>query len=225
MIKVTAFKWVPPFAQGHVRDHRVRWMLNEIGWQHDDRLLDTADQKSSNYRAEQPFGQVPVLEEDGRPPLFESGAIVLDLALRSGQLLPTDEVERAQVLQWYFAALNTLEMPLGMVAWAELFTKSEAVKRDLRPEALGMAQTRLAEVEAALGDRDWLVGDQFTVADLMMTSVLKSADGPDMIERYPRLQAYRDRVLSRPAYTAAIDAQCAAFADHGPADMKYGEGS
>jgi glutathione S-transferase len=221
MLTVTAFKWVPPFAQGHVRDHRVRWMLNEIGWEHDDRLLDTEDQRSPEYRAEQPFGQVPVLEEAGRPPLFESGAIVLDLALRSGQLLPADEIARAQVLQWYFAALNTLELPLGMVAWAALFTQSEAVKRELRPEALGLAVKRLGEVEAFLGDRDFLVGTSFTIADLIMASVLKSADGPDMIERFPKLATYRDRILSRPAYRAAIDAQCAAFADHGPADMKY----
>src|SRR6476469_2699203 len=145
MLTVTAFRWVPPFAQGHVRDHRVRWMLNEIGWEHDDRLLDTEDQRSPEYRAEQPFGQVPVLEEAGRPPLFQSGAIVLDLALRSGKLLPADEIARAQVLQWYFAALNTLELPLGMVAWAALFTQSEAVRRELRREALGLAVKRLGE--------------------------------------------------------------------------------
>jgi glutathione S-transferase len=221
MPTVTAFKWVPPFAQGHVRDHRIRWMLNEIGWPHDDRLINAQDQKSPEYRAEQPFGQVPVLEEKGRPPLFESGAIVLDLALRSGKLLPAEEIARAQVLQWYFAALNTLEMPLGMVAWAELFTKSEAVKRDLRPEALAMAQTRLGEIDAYLGDREFLVGDSFTIADLMMGSVLKSAEGADMIEKFPRLAAYKDRILSRPSYKDAIAAQCAAFAEHGPADMKY----
>lgn len=221
MPTVTAFKWVPPFAQGHVRDHRIRWMLNEIGWEHDDRLLDAADQKSPEYRAEQPFGQVPVLEEEGRPPQFESGAIVLDLALRSGQLLPTDEIRRAQVLQWFFASLNTLEPPLMMVAWAELFTKSEAVKRDLRPEALDMAQTRLGEVEAYLDNRNFLVGDSFTIADLMMGSVLKSAEGPDMIEKFPKLAAYRDRILGRPAYKDAIAAQCAAFAGRGPRDMKY----
>ena len=221
MTTVTAFKWVPPFAQGHVRDHRIRWMLNEIGWDHDDRLLDAQDQKSPEYRTEQPFGQVPVLEQDGRPPMFESGAIVLDLALRSGKLVPDDELDRARVLQWFFAALNTVEPPLMMVAWAELFTKSEAVKAGLRPEALAMAATRLGEVQTALGDRQWLVGDDFTIADLMMGSVLKSAEGPDMIEKFPKLATYRDRMLSRPAYKSAIAAQCAAFEGHGPADMKY----
>ena len=67
MITVTALKWVPPFAQGQVRDHRVRWVLNEVGWPYEVRLLDTDDQQSEAYRARQPFGQVPVLEEEGRP--------------------------------------------------------------------------------------------------------------------------------------------------------------
>ena len=79
MITVTAFKWVPPFAAGQVRDHRVRWMLNEIGWDYEIDLIDPTVQTSSAYHAEQPFGQVPVLRETGRPAVFESGAIVLDL--------------------------------------------------------------------------------------------------------------------------------------------------
>ena len=76
MITITALKWVPPFAQGQVRDHRVRWILNEVGRPYEVRLLDTEDQQSQEYRAMQPFGQVPVLFEDGRPPLFETGAIL-----------------------------------------------------------------------------------------------------------------------------------------------------
>ena len=46
MITITAFKWVPPFAQGQVRDHRVRWVLNEVGWSYEVRLLDTEGQHS-----------------------------------------------------------------------------------------------------------------------------------------------------------------------------------
>lgn len=221
MITVTAFKWVPPFAQGNVRDHRIRWMLNEIGWDHGDRLIDAQDQKSADYRAEQPFGQVPVLEEPGRPPQFESGAIVLDLALRSGQLLPGDEIARANVLQWYFAALNTVEPPVMMIAWADLFTKDEGVKKGLGKEAREFAAKRYGEVEAALGDRDFLVGDDFTIADLMMASVLKPARELGTLDKFPKLAAYQDRMLARPAYKDAIAAQCAGFAGHGPEDMKY----
>lgn len=70
MITITALKWVPPFAQGNVRDHRARWVLNEVEWPYRVRLLDTDDQQDAAYLAKQPFGQVPILEEPGRAPLF-----------------------------------------------------------------------------------------------------------------------------------------------------------
>jgi glutathione S-transferase len=76
MITISAFKWVPDCAQGQVRDLRVRWALEEAGLPYKRRLLNLGDQEKPDYRALQPFGQVPILEEDGFV-LFESGAIVL----------------------------------------------------------------------------------------------------------------------------------------------------
>src|SRR5438309_7707887 len=72
MITISAFKWVPEFAQGQVRDLRARWALEEAGLPYRRRLLEQGDQDKPDYRALQPFGQVPILEEDGRV-LFESG--------------------------------------------------------------------------------------------------------------------------------------------------------
>jgi glutathione S-transferase len=89
MITISAFRWVPPFAQGFVRDLRVRWALEEAGLPYKVELIGPADQVSAAYRARQPFGQVPYFEEDGRA-LFESGAIVLHIAERSEMLLPAD---------------------------------------------------------------------------------------------------------------------------------------
>ena len=66
MITVSAFKWVPPFAQGLVRDLRVRWALEEAGLPYNVRLLGQEDQHQPDYHLLQPFGQVPVFEEDGR---------------------------------------------------------------------------------------------------------------------------------------------------------------
>ena len=65
MIRVSAFRWVPPFAQGVVRDVRVRWALEEAGLAYEARLIGPEDQASQAYRALQPFGQVPAYEEDG----------------------------------------------------------------------------------------------------------------------------------------------------------------
>ena len=223
MITVTAFKWVPPFAAGQVRDHRVRWILNEAGWAYEIRLLDAVDQKSAEHRALQPFGQVPTLEEDGRPPMFESGAIVWDIAERAGVLIPPDPVKRAQVLTWYFAALNSVEGALNNVAEAEFFLPDEAAKAARRQQVLPFAEKRLSELQIALGDRQWLVGETFTVADLMMSSVLKIAASLDLLKAYPALQAYFDRCLDRPDYRKAVADQCATIAAHGPRDMRYRE--
>src|SRR5437762_12948914 len=89
MITISAFKWVPEFAQGQVRDLRARWALEEAGLPYKTRLLSQGDQDKPDYRALQPFGQVPILEEDGHV-LFESGAIVLHIGQRSEALLPKD---------------------------------------------------------------------------------------------------------------------------------------
>lgn len=223
MITITAFKWVPPFAAGQVRDHRLRWILNEAGWVYEVRLLDAVDQKTADYRAKQPFGQVPILEEDGRPSMFETGAIVWDVAERASVLIPSDPVQRAQVLSWYFAALNTLEGALMNVAEAEFFFEKDEDKAVRRPQVLPFARQRLDELQTALGKRNWLVGDHFTVADLMMASVLKIAASLDLLKDYPALAAYHGRCLDRPAYRKAVEDQCATIAAHGPRDMRYRE--
>ena len=108
MITISAFKWVPEFAQGQVRDLRARWALEEARLPYKTRLLELGDQDKSDYRALQPFGQVPILEEDGIV-LFESGAIVLHIGERSETLLPKDASGRARATQWLIAALNSIE--------------------------------------------------------------------------------------------------------------------
>jgi glutathione S-transferase len=221
MITVTALKWVPPFAAGQVRDHRVRWMLNEIGWDYRLDLIDPTVQSSDAYLAEQPFGQVPVLRETGRPALFESGAIVLDLAERSGKLWPADLDAQAQVRAWVIAALNSVEPYLSNVAEVDFFTDDETLKRLRRPGAVAAATQRLGKLSAALGDRMYLVGDAFTAADLMMASVLRVADHADLLAAYPNLSAYRQRCLARPAFRKAVADQRRDIDAHGPEDMGW----
>ena len=94
-IRLTAFKWVPPFAQGLVKDLRVRWALEEAGLPYEEKLLDVGEHNSPAHRAVQPFGQVPVYEEDGLT-LFETGAIVMHIGERCPTLLPADPAKRAR---------------------------------------------------------------------------------------------------------------------------------
>jgi glutathione S-transferase len=223
MITITAMKWAPPFAAGQVRDHRARWILNEVGWKYQVRLVDAPTLASPAYRAKQPFGQVPILEEAGRPVLFESGAIVLDVAMRAGKLLPADEGQRAAAIGWVFAALNSIEPFLSNVAEAAYFIEDQELKERRLPTAVEAANQRLAQLQGALGERQWLVGDSFSVADLMMASVLKIARGLELLDGFPKLAAYQERCLDRPAYRAAIAEQCATIDAHTMEDMRYDE--
>lgn len=221
MITITAFKWVPPFAQGQVRDHRLRWLLKEVGWPYEVELIDATVQRSAAYRAEQPFGQVPIMRETGRQTLFETGAIILDVATRAGLLLPTADADKSLVLCWLFAALNSIEPYLSEVAQCDFFMDAPVLKEKYRPLAVQGADMRLRELAAALGERSWLVGDAFTIADLANASVMKIVSHTQLVEAYPNLAAWRDRCFARPAYREAIEEQCEVFNRHGPADMGW----
>ncbi|MDB5497908.1 MAG: glutathione S-transferase-like [Phenylobacterium sp.] len=207
MITISAFRWVPPFAQGQVRDLRVRWALEEAGLPYRTRLLQQGDQDKPDYRALQPFGQVPIFEEDGRT-LFESGAIVLHIAERSEALLPKDADARARATQWLIAALNSIEPHVMNVAVLALFYADQEWAKLRRPGARDFALHRLDALAKALGDKPYLDGERFTAGDLMMTTVLRII--PDLVTD-PRLTAYVERCTSRPAFRRALDAQMGDF--------------
>jgi glutathione S-transferase len=213
MITVSAFRWVPPFAQGLVRDLRVRWALEEAGVPYRERLIGPEDQASAAYRALQPFGQVPAIEV-GDLKLFESGAIVIHIAEQSDALMPPDAIGRARTIAWILAALNSVEPHIQNLAELDLFHSREPWAASRRPMAEEAAQKRLAAVETWLGDRDYLE-DRFTAADLMMTTVLRNLRHTDLISRRPVLRAYQERCEARPAFEKALEDHLKPFATNG----------
>jgi glutathione S-transferase len=215
MITVTAFRWVPPFAQGVVRDHRVRWALEEVGLPYQEKLIGLGeDQASEAYRRLQPFGQVPVYEEDGLT-LFESGAIVLHIAEKSEVLMPRDPAGRARTITWMFAALNSLEPHLQSFTAIDVFFANEEWAKLRRPSALQMAEKRLDELATWMKGREWLE-DRFTAGDLLMASVLRVLRHTNLVAARPELETYRLRCEARPAFQKALADQMAPFAKYAP---------
>jgi glutathione S-transferase len=210
MITISAFKWVPEVAHGLVRDIRPRWALEEAGLPYRTRLLAQGDQDTPDYRALQPFGQVPIFEEDGLV-LFESGAIVLHIGERSETLLPKDRGARARATQWLIAALSSIEPYVMNVAVLDLFYANEEWAKLRRPGAVEFVQKRLAALSKSLGDKPYLDGDRFTAGDLMMTTVLRILRHTDIVTSDRRLAAYVDRCTNRPAFRRALDAQVGDF--------------
>jgi glutathione S-transferase len=202
MIKLTAFRSLPPFAQGLARDFRVRWALEEARIPYEARLIGPEDQASAAYRALQPLGQIPAIEADGLT-LFESGAIVLHIAERSEALAPSDGHGLARTKAWIFAALNSVEPAVTTLAGLDLFHAGEAWAAASRPVAAQAVQKRLAALEQWLGGRDYLE-DRFTAGDLLMTTVLRILRHTDIVSGRPTLRAYQERCEARPAFQRAM---------------------
>lgn len=207
MITISAFRWVPPIARGLVKDLRPRWALEEAGLAYRVRLLEQGEQDRPEYRALQPFGQVPVFEEDGLV-LFESGAIVLHIGERSEALLPGEPRARARAVQWVMAALSSVEPFVVNAALIENVYADQEWAKLRREGARDFARRRLNGLAKALGDKRYLDGDRFTAGDLMMATVLRIL--PELIDDQ-RLSDYLDRCTFRPAFRRALEAQLADF--------------
>lgn len=211
-IRITAFAWVPPVAQGLVRDLRVRWALEEAGLSYEERLLRLGENTSAEHVRLQPFGQVPTFEEDGLI-LFESGAIVLHIAERCERLLPRGPKRRARTQAWMFAALNTIEPPVMFLNQLQQMGVSEA--RVLQKAVTTVVQRQLRSLADSLENHDYLE-DGFSAADLLMTTVLRILRTTDLVRAVPALEAYQCRCEARPAFQRALASQMTAFRNHEP---------
>lgn len=214
-ITITAFKWIPPFAQGLARDLRVRWALEEAGLPYEERLIANGEQGGAAHRLLQPFGQIPVYQE-GELTLFESGAIVLYIAERCPALLPREPARRARTIGWMFAALNSVEPWVQYLTVIDLFYSKEEWAKAHRPGVEKLAQARLDAVTASLSGREYLEGE-FTAADLLMVTVLRFLRHTRMVADNPVLAAYQARCEGRPAFQRALAAQLMPFERYAPA--------
>ena len=212
-IEITAFQWVPEFAQGVVRDLRARWALEEAGLDYRVRLL--TQPRPPEYLKEQPFDQVPCFN-DGKVRIFESGAIVQYIGEQSEALLPKDSQGRYRAIQWTYAALNSVEPAILNLLLIDVFFKGEEWARLRRPGAEEFAKLKLKRVSDWLGDKEWLEGDRFTIGDLLMVSTLRFLRHANLVAEFPNLAAFLKRAESRAAFKQALSDQLATFREHQP---------
>lgn len=206
-ITITAFERSPDGGKGLARDTRVRWALEETGQPYDVRLVSFQALKEPAHLAVHPFGQIPTFEE-GDLALFETGSIVLHLALHHPGLLPTDENARARAITWMFAALSTIEPPILELVTARILEGDKPWAQERMPLVLDRIRERLKPLAARLGDDQWL-DDAFSAGDLMMISVLLRLRPSGVLNEFPSLAAYVARGEARPAYQRAFAAQLA----------------
>jgi glutathione S-transferase len=208
-VEISAFRWVPPFAEGLVRDLRLRWALEEIERPYRVRLLDATKPRPAEYFWEQPWGQVPIYK-DKDVQLFESGAILIHLGLQDERLLPSDKASQMRGIAWLVAALNSIEPAIFPLLMTDTFNRGEAWTVDARPKFLERLEGRLKCLSDSLGDKDWLEGC-FTIGDLMMVAVLRQLRDKGIVEKYPNIEALMERAQARPAFQRALADQLSVY--------------
>ncbi|WFU83306.1 glutathione S-transferase family protein [Bradyrhizobium sp. CIAT3101] len=209
MPTITAFANSPDRGRGLARDMRIRWALEEVGQPYDVRLVTFDQIKQPQHVALHPFGQIPTFE-DGHLVLFETGAIVLHIAERHAGLLPGEPNARARAIAWMFAAVNTVEPPIGELGTAILTERDSSWYEVRLPILRDRVCVRLGELARHLGGADWLDG-AFSAGDLLMVTVLRRLAASRILDDYPTLSSYVARGEARPAFQRAFDAQLAVF--------------
>ena len=192
-LTIWTYDWVPEGPRGFVRDLRLRWACEEADLTYAVRTI-PFEGRETNHLARQPFGQVPFLS-DGELEIFESGAGLLHLAMKSAQLMPRDPIGEAETRQWTIAALNSIEMVT--VPW--WFLKMSGDENKGLGEWMGK---RLDQLERVLSEREWLAAGRFTVADLLMADVLRVSEVRSFGDR-PATEAFVARVTDRPSFKKA----------------------
>ncbi|OFE13452.1 glutathione S-transferase [Pseudohongiella acticola] len=204
---VTTYDWVPEVPRGYVRDLRIRWALEEAELPYRVEATSFRDRGAEHF-LHQPFGQAPWLTH-GEISISESGAILLYIGEFSQHLMPTTPKERAKVIEWVFAALNSVEM--ASLPWSLFkFTNDEEMTAG-RNLIEGFLSTRLKHMEQVFEDREWLT-EAFSIADILMSDVLRLVDRFDGLAEYPLCHSFVERATARPAFAKALEDQLAHFA-------------
>lgn len=204
MITLYGFGRIFPEGRGETKDLWVQWALEELGLPYRVHALDhtAGELEGDAYRRISPFRQAPVIDDDGFV-VAESAAIVLYLADKTGALIPSDVQGRTHVTQWGIAAVGTVLPTLMCIDMVEMFD-SEGSAPKLHTEMRGLAGRWLGNIDARLADREWIASDGFTVADIMMASVLRTIRKSALMKPFPRLQAYYERCFARPAWQRTL---------------------
>ena len=197
---------------------KVSIMLEEIGLPYEVHAVNIGKNESwtPEFLSLNPNGKIPAIVDPdgpgGRPlGLFESGAILLYLAEKTGKLLPDDPAQRYETIQWVFFQMAAVGPMFGQLGFFHKFAGREIA--DKRPLERYRAETKrlLGVLDARLAGRDWIMGDVYTIADISLVGWVRNLvgfyDARDLVDfdRLTQVPAWLERGLSRPAVQRGLE--------------------
>jgi GSH-dependent disulfide-bond oxidoreductase len=187
-------------------------MLEETGLPYEPHFVsfDSNDQQSAEFRSLNPYGKIPAIIDPagpgGRPlGLFESGAILLYLADKSGQLLPVDPARRYETIQWLFFQVGGVGPMFGQLGFFHKFAGREYEDKRPRDRYVGESKRVLAVLDDRLAQRRWMMGDEYTVADIAVFPWVRNLIGfygaAEIVgfTEYAHVKRALDAFVTRPA--------------------------
>ena len=196
---------------------KVSILLEEIGLPYEAHRVafDKQDQFSSEFLSLSPNNKIPAILDpngpDGKPlALFESGAILIYLASKTGQFIPSDTAGRYETLQWVMFQMGGIGPMFGQLGFFHKFAGKEY--EDKRPLERYVAESKrlLAVLDQRLEGRDWVMGDEYTVADIAILPWVRNLvgfyDAGDLVEfsRFKNVARVLEAFVARPAVARGL---------------------
>jgi GST-like protein len=191
---------------------KVSIMLEESGLPYEAHLVsfDTNDQKTPEFLSLNPNGKIPAILDPGGPggkplPLFESGAILIYLAEKTGLLMPRDPAGRHQTIQWLMFQMGGVGPMFGQVGFFNKFAGKDYADKRPRDHYVAESKRLLGVLNRQLADRAWIMGDTFTIADVAtfpwVNNLIGFYEAGDLvgITEFPHVSRTLSSFLARPA--------------------------
>jgi GST-like protein len=193
-------------------------MLEETGLPYEPHLVrfETNDQMSPEFLSLNPNNKIPAILDpngpDGEPlPLFESGAILIYLADKTGQFMPRDSAGRYETIQWLMFQMGGVGPMFGQLGFFSKFAGKDYEDKRPRDRYAAESKRLLGVLDRRLADRTWMMGDAYTIADMAMfpwvRTLISFYEAGELvgIADLPHVTRALDTFLARPAVARGID--------------------
>ncbi|MHA4866924.1 glutathione S-transferase N-terminal domain-containing protein [Duganella sp. PWIR1] len=197
---------------------KVSIALEETGLAYEPHLVsfETNDQLSPAFLSLNPNNKIPAIIDpngpDGQPlPLFESGAILLYIAEKTGQLLPKDAAGRYETIQWVMFQMGGVGPMFGQVGFFHKFAGKDYEDKRPRDRYINESKRLLAVLEQRLEGRQWLMGDDYTIADIAIFPWVRNLVGfygaGELVEfdKFTNVQRVLNAFVARPAVVKGLN--------------------